>query len=89
MSQAIADPDELDAFAHALQSYLDQVNEATGQLSQTFGALGATWQDTQRAQFEEQFNELLRQLAAFDAGAAEQIPHLRGLAVKLRDYLQS
>lgn len=89
MNQAIGDPDELDAFAHSLQSYLDQINEATAQLNQQFGALGETWQDAKRAQFEEQFQELLRQLAAFDATAAEQIPHLRSMATKLRDYLQS
>jgi uncharacterized protein YukE len=89
MSQAIADPDELDAFAHRLQSYLDQVNEATGQLNQAFGALGETWQDAQRAQFEEQFQELTRQIDVFGANAADQIPHLRGLAAKLREYLQS
>jgi hypothetical protein len=51
--------------------------------------LGETWQDAKRAQFQEQFQELLRQLAAFEANATEQIPHLRGLAAKLRDYLQS
>lgn len=89
MNQAIGDPDELDAFAHSLQSYLDQINEATAQLSQKFGALGETWQDAKRSQFEEQFQELLRQLAAFDASASEQIPHLRAMAAKLRDYLQS
>ena len=89
MNQAIGDPDELDAFAHSLHSYLEQINEATAQLNQQFGALGETWQDAKRTQFEEQFQELLRQLVAFDANAAEQIPYLRSMAAKLRDYLQS
>ncbi len=89
MNQVIGDPDELDTFAHSLQSYLDQINEATGQLNQQFGALGETWQDSNREQFEEQFEELLTQLAGFSSNAAEQIPHLQVMAAKLRDYLQS
>ena len=89
MNQAIGNPDELEAFAHSLQAYLDQINEATGRLNQQFGALGDTWQDAQRARFEEQFEDLLRQISAFDANASEQIPHLRVMADKLRDYLQS
>jgi uncharacterized protein YukE len=89
MNQAIGDPDELETFAHSLQSFIDQINEATAQLNQRFGALGETWQDAKRAQFEEQFQELLRQQVAFEANATEQIPQLRALAAKLRDYLQS
>ena len=89
MNQAIGDPDELETFAHSLQLFIDQINETTGQLNQQFGALGETWQDAKRVQFEEQFQELLRQQAAFEARASEQIPHLRALAAKLRDYLQS
>ena len=75
MNQAIGDPDDLETFAISLQLFIDQINESTGQLKQQFGALGETWQDANRAQFEEQFQELLRQLVAFEANATEQIPH--------------
>lgn len=88
MNQAIGNPDELDAFAHSLQAYLDQINDATGHLNQQFGALGDTWQDAQRGRFEEQFEDLLRRISAFDSNVSEQIPYLRAMADDLRHYLQ-
>jgi uncharacterized protein YukE len=89
MSQAIADPDELERFAHSLQQFVDSLNDAVGNLNGAFAALGDTWQDGKRAQFEEDYNSLVQQLRQFDSNASEQIPHLIALAARLRDYLQS
>lgn len=89
MAQAIGDPDELERFAQSLQQFIDLLNDAVGNLNGAFAALGDTWQDEKRAQFEEEYNALVQQLRQFDANASEQIPYLAALATRLRDYLQS
>ncbi len=89
MAQAIGDPEELERFAHSLQQFIDSLNDATGSLSNAFAALGDTWQDEKRAQFEEEYNVLVQQLRQFDSNTSEQIPYLLALAARLRDYLQS
>ena len=89
MSQAIGDPDELDHFAQSLTQFIETLNEAVNGLNHSFGTLGDTWQDEKRANFEEEYNVLLQQLAHFEANAAEQVPYLHALASRLRDYLQS
>ena len=89
MAQAIGDPEELERFAHSLQQFLDSLNDATSNLNGAFSALGDSWQDEKRAQFEEEYDVLLQQLQQFDANASEQIPYLTALASRLRDYLQS
>lgn len=89
MAQAIGDPEELERFAHSLQQFIDSLNDATSNLNGAFSALGDSWQDEKRAQFEEEYNALLQQLRQFDENASEQIPYLTALAARLRDYLQS
>lgn len=89
MAQAIGDPDELERFAHSLQQFIDSLNDAVGNLNGAFAALGDSWQDDKRAQFEEEYNALVQQLRQFDANASEQIPYLAALAARLREYLQS
>lgn len=89
MPRAIGDPDELERFARSLQQFIDSLNDALGNLNQAFAVLGDTWQDEKRARFEEEYHALVQQLKQFDANASEQIPHLAGLAARLRDYLQS
>ena len=89
MAQAIGDPEELERLAHSLQQFIDSLNDATSNLNGAFSALGDSWQDEKRAQFEEEYNALLQQLQQFDANASEQIPYLTALASRLRDYLQS
>ena len=89
MARAVGDPDELERFAHALQQFVDSLGDATANLNGAFAALGDTWQDEKRAQFEEEYQMLIQQLRQFDANASEQIPYLIALAARLRDYLQS
>ena len=89
MSQAIGDPDELERFAHALTQFIETMNDAVANLNLSFASLGDTWKDGKRIQFEEIYNVLLHQLSLFEANTSEQIPHIRLLASRLRDYLQS
>jgi len=89
MAQAIGDPEELERFAQTLQHFVDSLKSELEFLNGAFAALGDTWQDEKRAQFEEEYNALVQQLRQFDATASEQIPHLIALAARLRDYLQT
>ncbi len=89
MPQAVGDPDELERFAHSLQQFVDSLNDAVGSLNGAFAALGDTWQDEKRVQFEEEYHMLVQQLRQFDTNASEQIPYLTALAARLRDYLQA
>ncbi|MCD7826409.1 MAG: WXG100 family type VII secretion target [Clostridiaceae bacterium] len=87
MAMAIGNPDELDAFASALNSYLNTIEEETDSLNSAFQQLGESWQDSQRESFEETYKQLLGALAGFKENASEQIPHLRTMAEDLRTYL--
>ncbi|ARS49305.1 hypothetical protein PSMEN_13260 [Ectopseudomonas mendocina] len=89
MAQAIGDPEELERFAHALQQFIDSLNDSVGALNGAFLSLGDTWQDEKRSQFEEEFSMLAQQLHQFNANATDQVPYLIALASRLRDYLQS
>ncbi len=86
MSMAIVDPEELLSFASMLEQYLRDVEEKTGMLSGSFERLGETWRDEKRASFEETYHQLLGALSAFSQNSAEQIPYLRAMAEKIKDY---
>ena len=87
MAQAIGDPEEIRAFSNNLEHYLNTVEEETGRLNSAFEQLGESWQDQQRASFEETFKQLLNALQNFKDNASEQIPHLRIMAEDLSTYL--
>jgi uncharacterized protein YukE len=89
MPQAIGDPDELDRFAQSLSRFIESLNNAVNCLNNDFSALGDTWQDEKRAQFEDDYGFLLQQISSFESNATEQVPYLHTLASRLRDYLQS
>lgn len=89
MSQAICDPDELDRFAQSLSRFIESLNDAVNYLNHDFSALGETWRDEKRTQFEEDYSCLLQQISNFESNATEQVPYLHTLASRLRVYLQS
>ena len=55
MAQAIGDPEEIRSFSNTLEHYLNTVEEETGRLNSAFEQLGESWQDQQRASFEETY----------------------------------
>ena len=89
MPQAVGDPDELMKFANMLAQYISTLETETGNLAGGFANLGDTWQDEKRAAFQEQFEALMAQIAAFKTSCEEQIPYLQNLAERLREYLNS
>lgn len=87
MAQAIGNPEEIINFSNALEHYLHTIEEETGRLNASFEQLGETWQDQQRASFEEIYAQLINALQNFKENASEQIPHLRIMAEDLNTYL--
>lgn len=87
MAQAMGDPEEIRRFSNTLEHYLNMVEEETGRLNSAFEQLGESWQDQQRASFEETYRQLLGALQNFKENAFEQIPHLRTMAEDLSTYL--
>lgn len=87
MAQAIGDPERIREFANNLEHYLNTVDEETGRLNSAFEQLGESWQDQQRASFEEIYRHLINALENFKSNASEQIPHLRIMAEDLSTYL--
>jgi len=87
MTQAVGDPDELEKFANALAQFRANINEAIGGLNQNFVALGDTWQDEKRAEFEGNLDSLNQQIGLFDQCSEENEAYLHELAARLREYL--
>lgn len=88
MPQAIGDPEEIEQFARALLNYVDNIRSETERLSGFFDDLGNSWQDSKRSAFEEEFKALTEQIEKFASVCDDQVPYLKALAEKLRDYLQ-
>ena len=88
MSQAIGNPEEMRKFANALINYLNTVEEETGRIASQFNQLGDSWKDAQHQKFENDFNELRAQVAAFKEKAADYPPHLFAMAADLEQYLR-
>ena len=89
MSQVHANPDDLREFASRLQACGESIAEEASATSAAFTALGDTWNDAKRAEFEESFNELLECVRRFTASCDDQVPYLRRLADHLDDFNNS
>ena len=88
MAQAIANPEDLRAFALKLKQFNNTLADQAGVLSGQLEALSSTWRDQENAKFTEQFKEHLRLLAAFVEANNRHIPYLVRKAERLEEYLQ-
>ena len=87
--KANADPDALDDFSNQLVQFVDTLGDAQATLDSRFSSLRDSWDDPKSQQFEQELAELGAVLRRFQASASDHVPHLRNLAGRLRDYLQS
>ncbi len=88
MSQAIADYEQLRAFAGRLQQYLATLNKETNALQDSFRGLKGTWRDEKSASFEKTLRELVNAQNAFEENAKKQIPYLLAMADDLERYMK-
>jgi uncharacterized protein YukE len=87
--QAIVNPDELEKFANSITAFVNNIDDAMGELQGRFNVVNDTWQDAQRDSFEEVYNELLQCLSRFKEAASEQVPYLNSKVAQAREYLES
>jgi uncharacterized protein YukE len=88
-SQVFVNPEEIDVFISEIRLFLDTLNNSTNRLNNAFEHLSSSWQDRKRAEFEEQYRELLRVLKVFENSSEENIAHLTMLSQRAKDYLGS
>jgi uncharacterized protein YukE len=87
MPQAIADSDDLRAFAANLERYNELVADATATLQSQFAQLGDTWRDQNQAKFADEFEQTVRVIRQFQQASQEHIPYLRQKAAEIDQYL--
>jgi len=88
MAQAIANPEELRAFALKLKQFNNTLGDQASMLANQLEALGSTWRDQENLKFAEEFKEHLRLLAQFVDANNHHIPYLLRKAERLEEYLQ-
>ncbi|MFV0444917.1 MAG: WXG100 family type VII secretion target [Planctomycetaceae bacterium] len=88
MPQAIANPEELRAFAQKLKQFNNGISDQAAMLATQLDSLSATWRDQENAKFVERFHEHLRLLAQFVEANNQHIPYLLRKADRLDEYLQ-
>lgn len=88
MSQAIANPDELRAFALKLKQFNTNLADQSSMLLTQLEALSSSWRDQENAKFTEEFKEHMRLLAQFVEANNRHIPYLLRKAERLDEYLQ-
>lgn len=86
MSQVHANPEELREFAARLQACGENIAEEADATTAAFAALGDTWNDAKRAEFEDAFEELRECVRRFTDACDEHVPYLRRLADHLDDF---
>ena len=86
MSQVHANPDEIRDFAARLRSCGGNISEEISDTTAAFAALGDTWNDAKRAEFEDAFDDLKACIQRFSAACDEQVPHLIRLADRLDEF---
>ena len=86
MAKAIIDPEELRAFATALQQFNDELSSQMMTLYMRYKALGETWQDQEQARFAEEFEQGMKNLKRFVDISSAQAPILVRKADKIDEY---
>ena len=88
MAQAIANPEELRAFAMKLKQFNNTLSDQASMLMSQLETLSSSWRDQENLKFTEEFKEHLRLLAQFVEANNQHIPYLLRKAERLEEYLQ-
>ncbi|MGB0383838.1 MAG: WXG100 family type VII secretion target [Ardenticatenaceae bacterium] len=87
MSQAVANPEDMERFARELKQFNSQLASSMKRLNGQFSRLGGTWRDQEHQKFAQQYQQTMRVLNQFQRSSDQQIPFLLRKAQRLRDYL--
>ena len=87
MSQAVANPEDMERFARELKQFNAQLANSMKRLNGQFARLGGTWRDQEHQRFAQEYQQTMRVLHQFQRSSEQQIPFLLRKAQRLRDYL--
>ncbi|MDP2312958.1 MAG: WXG100 family type VII secretion target [Pseudomonadota bacterium] len=89
MAGVTADPEQLEELARDLAAFTQETREQLARLNARLHEMGQdTWRDARYQEYEEMFERTRVQLAqVLEHVDTEHVPHLRGLAERLRTYL--
>lgn len=88
MPQAIANPEELRAFAQKLKQFNTTLSDQAAMLGNQLDSLSNTWRDQENKKFSEDFQQHMRLLAQFVEANNRHIPYLLRKAERIDEYLQ-
>jgi uncharacterized protein YukE len=88
MPQVHGDPEEIRAFARALDTFKQETLEELQIVESQLKDMGdTTWSDKRYREFEEMFEEVSGRLKrGLEEISSEHVPHLRRLAERLEEY---
>ncbi|MBI4670494.1 MAG: WXG100 family type VII secretion target [Chloroflexi bacterium] len=87
MSQAVANPDDMERFARELKQFNSVLADSMSRLQGQFSGLGETWRDQEHQKFAQEFEQTMRVLHQFRRSSDQQIPFLLRKAARIREYL--
>lgn len=86
MAKVFNNPDSMEAFTNDLGRFIDNMQEALNALNGAYATLGEDWQDSKRAEFDEQMQQIQHSIQHFSDFSEDCINHLRHQIQILRDY---
>lgn len=89
MAMVFNNPDSMERFANDLGRFIDDMQDALNALNGAYATLGEDWQDSKRAEFDENMLEISNSIARFSEYANESINHILRQVSILRDYENS
>ena len=87
MSEAVADPEALRAFALSLRRFNDELQQQTAAIGAHLNQLNQTWRDEQQRRFADEFAESMRHLQRFMRAGQDHVPYLLRKADQIDAYL--
>lgn len=89
MASVRNDPDSMEIFTNDLCRFIDDIQNALNVLNGAYSRLGEDWQDSKRAEFDEQIGQIQHSIQHFSEFGQDCINHLRHQIQILRDYESS
>lgn len=88
MAKAIASPEEIRRFAHALLQHVNRLRDAQGKIRGQFDDLHDHWRDTKYERFRDIFTHSMSHLGTFLQRTEAYSQFLHRKAEKLEEYLR-
>ena len=82
----INNADSVEVFINEINCFIDDVQNSLNALNGAYATLGEDWQDSKRAEFDEQIAQIGHSIAQFSEFGEDCVNHLATLVAIMRDY---